>query len=185
MDGVDLLKEPSRARRILGYLPQDFGFHPSLTAAETVDYFARLKGMSERRARSRSIRLLLESVNLSSVAHSRVETFSGGMRQRLGIAQALIAKPALIIVDEPTVGLDPAERNRFHGMLSEAARDGAVVIFSTHIVSDVATLCDRLAILSRGNVLVDCALTDIHDTRRTLEEFYFDVLDRDTSHAVA
>ena len=185
IDGVDLIADPDRARRLLGYLPQEFGFHPSLTAEETLDYFARLKGVSDRRARAKSIRGLLEAVNLASAAHRRVETFSGGMRQRLGIAQALIGRPALIIVDEPTAGLDPAERNRFHAMLVDAARSGAVVIFSTHIVSDVAALCERVAIVSRGNLLASCTPSEALAVAPTLEAFYFDVLQRDASHAAA
>jgi ABC-type multidrug transport system ATPase subunit len=178
LDGVSLVAERERARRLLGYLPQEFGFHPALTATETLDYFARLKGMSDSRARRTSVGSVLEAVNLSGAASRRVETFSGGMRQRLGIAQALVGNPALVVVDEPTAGLDPAERNRFHGMLSDAARGGAVVIFSTHIVSDVATLCDRLAIISHGELRASCTPSEALSVAPTLEAYYFDVLAR-------
>ena len=185
LDGVSLIAERERARRLLGYLPQEFGFHPALTATETLDYFARLKGLSDSRARRTSVGALLEAVNLSSAASRRVETFSGGMRQRLGIAQALVGKPALVIVDEPTAGLDPAERNRFHGMLSDAARNGAVVIFSTHIVSDVANLCDRLAIISAGELQATCSPHEALDVAPTLEAYYFDVLSKTSAGATA
>ena len=185
LDGISLVADRERARRLLGYLPQEFGFHPALTATETLDYFARLKGLSDSRARRSSVGTLLEAVNLSSAGSRRVETFSGGMRQRLGIAQALVGRPALVIVDEPTAGLDPAERNRFHGMLSDAARNGAVVIFSTHIVSDVASLCDRLAIISGGELRATCSPPEALGVAPTMEAYYFEVLSKLAGEALA
>jgi ABC-type multidrug transport system ATPase subunit len=156
-DGVDLLADPQSARRLLGYLPQDFGFYPTLTATQTLDYFARLKGVVDAKERKSLVGALLERVNLSSARSQRVGEFSGGMRQRLGIAQALIGEPRLIVVDEPTAGLDPEERARFHNLLAEAAGESALVILSTHIVSDVSSLCSRMAIIRRGEILAACA----------------------------
>ncbi|HYN85754.1 MAG TPA: ABC transporter ATP-binding protein [Pyrinomonadaceae bacterium] len=151
--GVNILAQKRDARRILGYLPQEFGLYPTLTALLTLDYFARLKGVADRGERARLVAALLERVNLGDAAHQRVGGFSGGMRQRLGVAQALIGRPRLIIVDEPTAGLDPEERARFHNLLADVASDDAVVILSTHIVSDVATLCERMAVIRRGEIV--------------------------------
>ncbi|HEY0097866.1 MAG TPA: ABC transporter ATP-binding protein [Pyrinomonadaceae bacterium] len=153
MNGLDLISHPDGARRILGYLPQEFGLYPTLTAEQTLDYFARLKGVNEASERRTLIETLLERVNLSAARKQRVGEFSGGMRQRLGIAQALIGQPTLIIVDEPTAGLDPEERVRFHNLLSDTAGEGRVVILSTHIVSDVSNLCSRMAIIRHGEIL--------------------------------
>ncbi|HEV2834952.1 MAG TPA: ABC transporter ATP-binding protein [Pyrinomonadaceae bacterium] len=150
---IDLINRKDRARHILGYLPQEFGLYPTLTAEQMLDYFARLKGVAEKRERRVLVDALLERVNLSSARKQRLGGFSGGMRQRLGIAQALIGEPTLIIVDEPTAGLDPEERIRFHNLLSEIAGDNTVVILSTHIVSDVSNLCSRLAIIRNGSIL--------------------------------
>lgn len=153
MDGVDLLTDKDGARRMLGYLPQEFGLYPTLTAEQTLDYFARLKGVVDATERKALIDALLERVNLASERKQRVGGFSGGMRQRLGIAQALIGQPALIIVDEPTAGLDPEERVRFHNLIADTADENRVVILSTHIVSDVSNLCSRMAIMRRGEIL--------------------------------
>ncbi|MCA1630637.1 MAG: ABC transporter ATP-binding protein [Acidobacteria bacterium] len=153
MGGVDFIAEKARARRMLGYLPQEFGLYPTLTAEQTLDYFARLKGVVEAKERRALVDALIDRVNLSSARAQRVGGFSGGMRQRLGIAQALIGQPELIIVDEPTAGLDPEERLRFHNLLADAAGESAVVILSTHIVSDVSNLCSRMAIIRRGEIL--------------------------------
>lgn len=153
MNGVDLLADRDAARRILGYLPQEFGLYPTLTAEQTLDYFAKLKGVADGAERKILIGALLERVNLSSAQKQRVGEFSGGMRQRLGIAQALIGQPSLIIVDEPTAGLDPEERVRFHNLLSDTAGEERVVILSTHIVSDVSNLCSRMAIIRHGEIL--------------------------------
>lgn len=151
-DDIDLINGKDKARQILGYLPQEFGLYPTLTAEQMLDYFARLKGVAEKRERRALVDALLEKVNLASARRQRLGGFSGGMRQRLGIAQALIGEPRLIIVDEPTAGLDPEERIRFHNLLSETAGD-ALVILSTHIVSDVSNLCSRLAVIRKGSIL--------------------------------
>jgi ABC-2 type transport system ATP-binding protein len=157
MDGIDLVKEKQAGRRLLGYLPQDFGFYPTLTAEQTLNYLAKLKGVSHRPERIGLIDALLERVNLSAARKQRVGEFSGGMRQRLGIAQALIGQPTLIIVDEPTAGLDPEERVRFHNLLAEIAGTDTVVILSTHIVSDVSNLCNQMAIIRRGEIIASCS----------------------------
>ena len=156
MNGVDLVTRKDKARQMLGYLPQEFGLYPTLTAEQTIDYFAKLKGVWNKKERADLVDALLERVNLSSARRQRVGGFSGGMRQRLGIAQALIGEPELIIVDEPTAGLDPEERVRFHNLLSESAGANAVVILSTHIVSDVSNLCSQMAIIRQGTILVSC-----------------------------
>jgi ABC-type multidrug transport system ATPase subunit len=156
MNGVDLIARKDQARQILGYLPQEFGLYPTLTAEQMLNYFAKLKGVMDRKQRRALIDALLEQVNLSSARRQRLGGFSGGMRQRLGIAQALIGEPELIIVDEPTAGLDPEERARFHNLLSETASDKAIVILSTHIVSDVSNLCSQMAIIREGAILSSC-----------------------------
>lgn len=156
MNGVDLITRKDKARRMLGYLPQEFGLYPTLTAEQMLDYFARLKGVTDKKQRRGLIGALLERVNLSSARKQRLGGFSGGMRQRLGIAQALIGEPELIVVDEPTAGLDPEERARFHNLLSETASENTVVILSTHIVSDVSNLCSRMAIIRQGAILASC-----------------------------
>jgi ABC-type multidrug transport system ATPase subunit len=153
MDGIDLLSDKHRTREVLGYLPQEFGFYPTLTAEQTLHYFAKLKGVHDKKERTTLVGALLEKVNLADVRRQRVGGFSGGMRQRLGIAQALIGQPQLIIVDEPTAGLDPEERIRFHNLLSETAGEDAVVILSTHIVADVSSLCSQMAIIRKGAIL--------------------------------
>src|SRR5207302_9561151 len=145
-----------QTRRMLGYLPQEFGLYPTLTAEQMLNYFAKLKGVVDDKQRRALIDALLEKVNLSSARKQRLGGFSGGMRQRLGIAQALIGEPELIIVDEPTAGLDPEERVRFHNLLSETASESAVVILSTHIVSDASNLCGNMAIIRQGAILSSC-----------------------------
>ncbi len=156
MNGADLITHKVHTRRLLGYLPQDFGLYPTLTAWQMLDYFAKLKGVTDKKERHSLIDALLEKVNLSSERSQCLGEFSGGMRQRLGIAQALIGEPELIIVDEPTAGLDPEERNRFHNLISETASENTVVILSTHIVSDVSNLCSRMAIIRQGRILSSC-----------------------------
>lgn len=153
MNGIDVLNRKGDARRMLGYLPQEFGLYPTLTAEQMLDYFARLKGIVEKNQRRALIDSLLEKVNLLSARRQRLGEFSGGMRQRIGIAQALIGEPILLIVDEPTSGLDPEERHRFHNLLAETASDNTVVILSTHIVSDVSNLCSRMAIIRKGSIV--------------------------------
>ncbi len=156
MNGIDLITHRTEARRMLGYLPQEFGLYPTLTAEETLNYFAKLKGVSKKEERKALLDALFDRVNLSAARGQRVGGFSGGMRQRLGIAQALIGDPQLIIVDEPTAGLDPEERQRFHNLLSETVGDNCVGILSTHIVSDVSNLCSNLAIIRDGEILASC-----------------------------
>ncbi len=156
VNNVDFVSQKMMARRMLGYLPQEFGLYPTLTAEQTLSYFARLKGVMDGKERARLIDALLERVNLSHARRQPVGGFSGGMRQRLGIAQALIGHPGLIIVDEPTAGLDPEERNRFHNLLSEIAGQETVVLLSTHIVSDVSTLCGTMAIIRHGEIIAFC-----------------------------
>ena len=151
-DGIDVLAEPSRLRRTLGYLPQDFGVYPRVSALDLLDHLAVLKGLTDRAERRETVEALLNQVNLWAVRKKAVAGFSGGMRQRFGIAQALIGQPQLIIVDEPTAGLDPEERNRFLNLLAEIG-EKVVVILSTHIVEDVADLCPRMAVLAGGRLL--------------------------------
>jgi ABC-type multidrug transport system ATPase subunit len=153
MNGADLLSRKVQVRNMLGYLPQDFGLYPTLTAWQMLDYFARLKGVADKNERHRLIDALLDQVNLSAARSQRLGEFSGGMRQRLGIAQALIGQPKLLIVDEPTAGLDPEEHVRFHNLLAETAGEDTVVILSTHIVSDVSNLCSHFAIIREGRIL--------------------------------
>jgi ABC-type multidrug transport system ATPase subunit len=152
-DGIDLRRDKERVRELLGYLPQDFGVYPKVTAWDMLDHLAQLKGLSERKARHEAVRALLHKTNLWEHRYRRLGGFSGGMKQRFGIAQALLGDPRLIIVDEPTAGLDPAERFRFHNLLAEISED-VVVLLSTHIVSDVADLCQSMAILAGGRVIL-------------------------------
>lgn len=153
MNGIDLIDAKAETRKILGYLPQDFGLYPTLTAFQMLDYFAKLKGVKNKKERHSLVDALLEKVNLSAERHRRLGGFSGGMRQRVGIAQALIGNPDLLIVDEPTAGLDPEERARLHNLLAESAGENTVVLLSTHIVSDVSNLCDRFAVIRRGEIV--------------------------------
>ncbi|MES2299697.1 MAG: ABC transporter ATP-binding protein [Pseudomonadota bacterium] len=150
---IDVLDEKDEIRRMLGYLPQDFGVYPKVTAYELLDHFALLKGLSQRARRREVVDGLLQQTNLFEVRHQRLGGFSGGMRQRFGIAQALLGDPRLIIVDEPTAGLDPQERVRFHNLLSDISQDKTVLL-STHIVSDVSDLCANMAIINKGHVLL-------------------------------
>ena len=151
LDGLDVLKDKTEARRRLGYLPQEFGVYPKVSAEAMLDHFAVLKGVTVRGERKALVQALLQQVNLWNVRKRKLGTFSGGMRQRFGIAQALIGQPSLIIVDEPTAGLDPEERNRFLNLLAEIG-ENTVVILSTHIVEDVTDLCPRMAIIAAGQV---------------------------------
>jgi ABC-type multidrug transport system ATPase subunit len=153
-DGIDVLAEPARLRAVLGYLPQDFGVYPRVSAHAMLDHLAVLKGLVARGERRDTVESLLHQVNLWEVRKKPIAGFSGGMRQRFGIAQALIGRPRLIIVDEPTAGLDPEERNRFNNLLSEIG-ENMVVILSTHIVDDVTDLCSRVALMVDGRIVAD------------------------------
>ncbi len=152
LNGLDVLHQKNEVRKVLGYLPQSFGVYPDVNAEEMLDHFARLKGIHQRKERQETVKALLEQTNLYHVRHRKVGGFSGGMRQRFGIAQALLGNPKLVIVDEPTAGLDPAERNRFHNLLSEIG-ENVIVILSTHIVDDVRDLCQNMAILYKGSLI--------------------------------
>ena len=153
LNDLDVLADKPAARRVLGYLPQEFGVYPKVSAEAMLDHFAVLKGVVVKADRKALVEALLRQVNLWDVRKRKLGTFSGGMRQRFGIAQALIGNPQLIIVDEPTAGLDPEERNRFLNLLAEIG-DNVVVILSTHIVEDVTDLCPRMAIIAQGQVLL-------------------------------
>lgn len=150
---IDVFKQPEELRKILGYLPQDFGVYPKVSAEVMLNHIAKVKGVIHKNERKAYIADLLNKVNLYKFRTRNLGDFSGGMRQRFGIAQALIGNPELIIVDEPTAGLDPLERNRFHNLLSELG-ENAVVILSTHIVDDVDNLCENMAIFNEGEILI-------------------------------
>jgi len=149
---IDILKNPIELRKVLGYLPQEFGVYPKITAKQLLEHLAILKGISSRKERKELVRYLLQKVNLYDKRNKEVKGFSGGMKQRIGIAQALIGNPKLIIVDEPTAGLDPGERNRFHNLLADVAED-VIIILSTHIVEDVKELCQNMAIMNHGRLI--------------------------------
>ena len=151
---LDVLRQKSEVRKALGYLPQSFGFHPKAKAERLLEHFAILKGIEERGVRRDIVEALLRQTNLWDVRAEKLGTFSGGMRQRFGVAVALLGNPELIIVDEPTAGLDPEERVRFLNLLSQIGED-SVVILSTHIVEDVEELCSRMAIIDRGEILLE------------------------------
>lgn len=153
LDNTDVPRDKEAVRRVLGYLPQEFGVYPKVSAEELLDHFATLKGIASARERQEMVAALLHQTNLYDVRKKHVGGYSGGMKQRFGIAQALLGNPRLIIVDEPTAGLDPAERNRFHNLLSEIG-ENIIVILSTHIVSDVSDLCRQMAIINQGEVLL-------------------------------
>lgn len=153
LGAIDVLRRKDDVRRILGYLPQEFGVYPRISAEAMLTHFAVLKGITNKRERKDAVDALLHRVNLHDVRKQNLGTFSGGMRQRFGIAQALLGDPQLIIVDEPTAGLDPGERVRFHNLLAEIG-ENVIVILSTHIVEDVSDLCSRMAIISHGRVLM-------------------------------
>jgi ABC-type multidrug transport system ATPase subunit len=152
LGSVDVLRDKAAVRQVLGYLPQEFGVYPRVTAETMLDHIASLKGIANARERREIVEGLLQKVNLYAVRKKNLGTFSGGMKQRFGIAQALLGNPKLIIVDEPTAGLDPAERNRFHNLLSEIG-ENTIVILSTHIVEDVTNLCSDMAIICLGEVV--------------------------------
>jgi ABC-type multidrug transport system ATPase subunit len=148
----DVLKDPMKLRKVLGYLPQDFGVYPRMSAENLLDYLARLKGIDVRKERIELVNQVLQITNLYDVRKKNVDGFSGGMKQRFGIAQILLNNPKLIIVDEPTAGLDPAERNRFLNVLREISSSNTI-IFSTHIVDDIKDLCNEMAIINGGRIV--------------------------------
>jgi ABC-2 type transport system ATP-binding protein len=159
LDGEDIVKNPDRIRKVLGYLPQDFGVYPNLNAYEFLEYIAAMKGVGGKDLRKR-IDMLLESVNLTADAKRPIGTYSGGMKQRIGIAQALLNDPKVLIFDEPTVGLDPEERMRFRQLISDLA-DDCIIILSSHIVSDIETIADEVAIMKNGLLLEKAIQPDI------------------------
>lgn len=154
LDGLDLIAQKDATRRLLGYLPQEFGVYPKMSALDMLHHLAVMKGITKSGERKEVVESLLQQTNLWDVRKKALGGYSGGMKQRFGIAQALLASPKLIIVDEPTAGLDPAERNRFLNLLSSIGRN-VVVILSTHIVEDVRELCSRMAIISNGELLLE------------------------------
>ncbi|MEM1134400.1 MAG: ABC transporter ATP-binding protein [Bacteroidota bacterium] len=153
-DNLDVLTQKEEIRKILGYLPQEFGVYPKISAEVLLDHLAVLKGITKNKERKELVKALLHKTNLYDARKKNLGGYSGGMKQRFGIAQALLSNPKLIIVDEPTAGLDPAERNRFHNLLSELG-ENTVVILSTHIVDDVKELCTNMAIINKGEVLLE------------------------------
>jgi ABC-type multidrug transport system ATPase subunit len=154
LDELDVLTQKQEVRQILGYLPQEFDVYPKATAYELLDYLATSKGMTDSKTRKEAMDILLEKTNMTDLRNKKLGSFSGGMKQRFGIAQALLNEPKLLIVDEPTAGLDPEERNRFHNILNQLGKD-TIVILSTHIVADVTVLCKNMAIINLGEVLVE------------------------------
>lgn len=154
LDGIDVLNQKDEVRQTLGYLPQEFGVYPKAKAEDLLDYFAVMKGITQRASRREVVEALLKQTNLWEKRRQKLGSFSGGMKQRFGVAVALLGNPKLMIVDEPTAGLDPAERVRFLNLLSELG-ENSVVLLSTHIVEDVSELCTRMAIINKGQILLE------------------------------
>lgn len=152
LNEIDIFKQPEELRKTLGYLPQEFGVYPRITAEQLLDHLAILKGITKSSERKELVKYLLDKVNLYDKRNKSVKGFSGGMKQRVGIAQALIGNPKLIVVDEPTAGLDPGERNRFYNLLAEVGKE-VIVILSTHIVDDVRELCTKMAVMNMGQIV--------------------------------
>jgi ABC-2 type transport system ATP-binding protein len=165
LDDLNVLKHKNSVRQVLGYLPQEFGVYPKMNAADMLHHLAVMKGITNAGERKEMVDALLNQTNLWDSRKKALSTYSGGMKQRFGIAQALLANPKLIIVDEPTAGLDPAERNRFLNLLSSIGRN-VIVILSTHIVEDVRELCPRMAIISNGQLLVEGSPAEALDSLR-------------------
>lgn len=161
-NGEDILKKPNRMRQVLGYLPQDFGVYPNLTGYEFLNYIAALKGIGGKSLQNK-VNQLLEGVNLMEVSNRPISTYSGGMKQRLGIAQVLLNDPKVLIFDEPTVGLDPAERVRFRNLISELAND-SIIILSSHIVSDIEMIADEVVIMKKGSLVQKGYQSEIIET---------------------
>lgn len=160
LNDIDILNNPLELRKVLGYLPQEFGVYPKITAEQLLDHIAILKGITSNNERKELVGYLLQKVNLYEQRNKSVKGFSGGMKQRVGIAQALIGNPQLIIVDEPTAGLDPGERNRFHNLLADVGQD-VIIILSTHIVDDVRELCSNMAIMNLGQIVYQGSPIDV------------------------
>ena len=175
-DDIDVLHDKMALRKVLGYLPQSFGVYPKMSAEDLLDYFATLKGVKSKNDRQKLVKEVLEITNLYDVRKKHVAGYSGGMKQRFGIAQLLLNNPKLIIVDEPTAGLDPAERNRFLNVLREVGTN-CTVIFSTHIVDDVKELCKELAILNGGQILKHS--TPIEATKEIEGQIWTKIIERD------
>jgi len=175
MGDIDILKDTDQVREILGYLPQEFGVYPKVTSYRMLDHIASLKGVSNKGERKDLVEALLNKTNLWHVRNKNLGTYSGGMKQRFGIAQALIGSPKLIIVDEPTAGLDPAERVRFHNLLSEIG-ENTIIILSTHIVEDVANLCKDMAIICLGEVVAQGNPTEL--TQRVQGKIWKKMIDK-------
>jgi ABC-type multidrug transport system ATPase subunit len=173
---LDITGNKREIRKLLGFLPQEFDFYPRMTAWEMLDHFATLKGVANRKERKQVLGYLLDKTNLFTVRHKKLGSFSGGMKQRFGIAQALLGDPKLLIVDEPTAGLDPEERYRFHNLLSEIG-ENVIIILSTHIVDDVRELCSSMAIIDMGKLLL------VDDPQNTLCQYngkiYKKVIEKD------
>lgn len=177
---IDVIAEPEKLRRTLGYLPQDFGVYPRVSAYDMLDHMAVLKGIASKSDRKVTVEKLLEKTNLWTVRKKALAGFSGGMRQRFGIAQALIGNPELIIVDEPTAGLDPEERNRFLNLLAEIG-ENVVVILSTHIVDDVSDLCPQMAVIANGRIQLEGAPSALIE--KTRGRIWTKTIDRDQVEA--
>lgn len=182
LDGVDILTNPTYMRERLGYLPQDFGVYPKMSAKALLDHLAILKGVTNKAERDGQIRSLLEHVNLLTHSSANVATYSGGMRQRFGVAQALLGNPSVLIVDEPTAGLDPTERQRFLDLLSEQA-ETKIIILSTHIIEDVRDLCTDMAIMNNGRIVARGAPETLID--RVKNHVWRAQVDKDTAKKIA
>jgi len=166
LDGVNVVKQKETVRQLLGYLPQEFGVYPKISALDMLNHLAVMKGVTKSGERKDMVEALLHQTNLWEVRKKALTTYSGGMKQRFGIAQALLGNPKLIIVDEPTAGLDPSERHRFLNLLSAIGRD-VIVILSTHIVEDVRELCNRMAIISNGQLLLEGSPSEALETLKS------------------
>jgi len=182
LNDIDIFQNPTELRKTLGYLPQEFGVYPRISAEQLLDHLSILKGITNRSERKEMVKYLLDKVNLYDKRNKSVKGFSGGMKQRVGIAQALIGSPKLIIVDEPTAGLDPGERNRFYNLLADVGKD-VIVILSTHIVDDVRELCTNMAIMNLGQIVYHGSPQKAIDDLKG--KVYFKIVDREELQAYA
>lgn len=176
LNDIDIFQNPTELRKVLGYLPQEFGVYPRISAEQLLDHLSILKGITNKSERKEMVRYLLDKVNLYDKKNKSVKGFSGGMKQRVGIAQALIGSPKLIIVDEPTAGLDPGERNRFYNLLADVGKD-VIVILSTHIVDDVRELCTNMAIMDLGKIVYQGSPQKAIDDLKG--KVYYKIVDRE------